>query len=211
MHFILPLLPYSYDAMEPFIDRKTMELHHTKHHQTYINKTNETLVELPSFTNLTIEELIKKINSLPEDKKTLLRNNAGGHINHTLFWSFLKKQTILHGNLKKAIEKKFNNIEIFKMEFEKHAINRFGSGWIWLIKNSNNELLITSTGNQDNPLMEKEIIGFNNSGYPIIGLDVWEHAYYLKYQNRRLDYVKAFWNILNWDEAELRFNHSITI
>ncbi|QOI10824.1 superoxide dismutase [Mn] [Blochmannia endosymbiont of Colobopsis nipponica] len=202
MSFELPSLKYNYNAMEPFFDSKTMEIHHTKHHQAYIDKANDALIDMPELTILHIEELIKKINILPENKKTILRNNAGGHFNHKLFWTFLKPGTILHGNLKKAIEKKFGNLEKFKTMFEENAMNRFGSGWTWLIK-KNNELEIVTTANQDNPLMGT-ISG--TEGYPIIGLDIWEHAYYLKYQNRRLDYIKAFWYIINWEEAELRFN-----
>lgn len=204
MSFTLPSLPYEYDALEPFFDTKTMKIHHQKHHQTYIDNTNSALADLPEFSNLSIIELIKKLKHLPNHKKTILRNNGGGHINHSLFWHFLKKDTILQGSLKNAIENNFYSISKFKDHFEKTAISHFGSGWIWLIKN-NDSLSVVSTTNQDNPLMGEEVSG--TTGYPILGLDVWEHSYYLKYQNKRLDYVKAFWNIVNWEEVSIRFNH----
>ncbi|URJ29397.1 Fe-Mn family superoxide dismutase [Blochmannia endosymbiont of Camponotus modoc] len=203
MSFILPSLTYSYDALEPFLDEKTMKIHHTKHHQTYIDNANAALIDLPEFSNLPVIELIKKLNHLPNHKRTILRNNAGGHINHSLFWKYLKKNTILQGSLKDAIEYNFSSISSFKDHFEKTAISRFGSGWVWLIK-QNDILSIVSTANQDNPLMGTDISGTN--GYPILGLDVWEHAYYLKYQNRRLDYIRSFWNIVNWDEVYTQFN-----
>lgn len=203
MSFILPSLTYSYDALEPFLDEKTMKIHHTKHHQAYIDNANTALIDLPEFSNLPVIELIKKLNHLPNHKKTILRNNAGGHINHSLFWKYLKKNTILQGSLKDAIEYNFSSISSFKDHFEKTAISRFGSGWVWLIK-QNDTLSIVSTANQDNPLMGTDISGTN--GYPILGLDVWEHAYYLKYQNRRLDYIRSFWNIVNWDEVYAQFN-----
>ncbi|URJ31795.1 Fe-Mn family superoxide dismutase [Blochmannia endosymbiont of Camponotus modoc] len=203
MSFILPSLTYSYDALEPFLDEKTMKIHHTKHHQAYIDNANAALIDLPEFSNLPVIELIKKLNHLPNHKKTILRNNAGGHINHSLFWKYLKKNTILQGSLKDAIEYNFSSISSFKDHFEKTAISRFGSGWVWLIK-QNDILSIVSTANQDNPLMGTDISGTN--GYPILGLDVWEHAYYLKYQNRRLDYIRSFWNIVNWDEVCTQFN-----
>ncbi|URJ24471.1 Fe-Mn family superoxide dismutase [Candidatus Blochmanniella camponoti] len=203
MSFILPSLPYPYDALEPFLDEKTMKIHHTKHHQAYIDNANAALIDLPEFSNLPVIELIKKLNHLPNHKKTILRNNAGGHINHSLFWKYLKKNTILQGSLKDAIEYNFSSISSFKDHFEKTAISRFGSGWVWLIK-QNDILSIVSTSNQDNPLMGADISGTN--GYPILGLDVWEHAYYLKYQNRRLDYIRSFWNVVNWDEVYTQFH-----
>lgn len=203
MSFTLPTLSYSYDALEPFFDEKTMVLHHQKHHQAYINNANLALLDLPKFSNLSIAELIQKLEYLPNNKKNILRNNCGGHINHSLFWKFLKKNTILQGPLKNAIEKNFSSIAEFKNNFEKIAVSHFGSGWIWLIK-KNNSLSIVSTTNQDNPLMGENISG--TSGFPILGLDVWEHSYYLKYQNKRLDYIKAFWNIVNWEEVSIRFN-----
>lgn len=205
MSFTLPVLPYAYNALEPFIDAQTMKIHHQKHHQTYINNANSALADLPEFSNIPIQELIQKLKYIPEQKKTVLRNNCGGHINHCLFWKFLKKDTILQDPLKMEIEKNFSSISIFKNNFEKAAMNRFGSGWIWLV-NHNNTLSIVSTANQDNPLMGKDIAG--TFGHPILGLDVWEHAYYLKYQNKRLDYIKAFWNIVNWEEVSTKFNQS---
>lgn len=206
MNFTLPELPYSYDALEPFLDAKTMNIHHQKHHQTYIDNTNAALIDLPTFQNLSIIELIKKLQYLPQHKQTILRNNGGGHINHSIFWKILKTNTTLTGSLKDAIENHFGSISDFKNNFEKIAINRFGSGWVWLVKQQHNTLSIVSTANQDNPLMGEKISGVY--GDPILGLDVWEHAYYLKYQNKRLDYVKAFWNIINWEEASIRFNQS---
>lgn len=202
MSFSLPLLNYNYDALEPYFDKKTMEIHHTKHHQTYINNANIALEKLPEFSSLSVEELIKKLDQLPADQKTVLRNNAGGHMNHSFFWQCLKQGTTLQDELKNVIVRNFGCIESFKENFEKVASMRFGSGWAWLVK-KNNKLTIVSTANQDNPLMGETISG--TSGYPILGLDLWEHAYYLKYQNLRLDYIRAFWNVVNWDEVATRF------
>ncbi|MXP67641.1 superoxide dismutase [Mn] [Pantoea sp. Aalb] len=203
MSYLLPSLPYAYDALEPFFDKQTMELHHTKHHQSYVNNANLAL-ENTEFKTLSVNELISKLDQLPKNKKEMLRNNAGGHANHSFFWKGLKKGTTLQGTLKLAIEKDFNSVNQFQEEFEKVALARFGSGWIWLIKKED-KLSIVSTANQDNPLMGENIIGI--SGYPILALDVWEHAYYLKYQNRRNDYIKAFWNVVNWNEALDIFNN----
>lgn len=202
MTYTLPTLPYAYDALEPHFDKQTMEIHHSKHHQAYINNANAALENLPEFASLGAEELISKIDQLPADKKTVLRNNAGGHANHSLFWKGLKPGTTLQGKLKAAIERDFASVEEFKNLFEKAAAGRFGSGWAWLVV-QNGKLAVTSTANQDNPLMGDTLAG--TSGYPVIGLDVWEHAYYLKYQNRRPDYIKAYWNVVNWDEAAARF------
>lgn len=204
MSFTLPSLPYSYDAMEPYFDKETMEIHHTKHHQIYINNANNALDSLLEFANVSVDDLIQKLDQLPADKKNVLRNNAGGHLNHSLFWKGLYQGTILQGRLKNAIEHDFGSISAFKDAFEKTAITHFGSGWAWLVKQAG-KLVVVSTANQDNPLMGEEISGA--SGYPILGLDVWEHAYYLKYQNRRSDYIKSFWNVVNWDEAAARFNY----
>ncbi|NRH25534.1 superoxide dismutase [Mn] [Pantoea stewartii] len=201
MSYSLPSLPYAYDALEPHFDKQTMEIHHTKHHQTYVNNANAAL-EGTEFADLPVDELITKLDQLPADKKGPLRNNAGGHANHSLFWKGLKTGTTLQGELKAAIEKDFGSVEKFQEEFEKAAATRFGSGWAWLVKEGD-KLAVVSTANQDNPLMGEAIAGV--SGYPIIGLDVWEHAYYLKYQNKRPDYIKAFWNVVNWDEAAARF------
>ena len=202
MSYTLPSLPYAYDALEPHFDKQTMEIHHTKHHQAYVNNANAALESLPEFANLPVEELITKLDQLPADKKTVLRNNAGGHANHSLFWKGLKKGTTLQGDLKAAIERDFGSVDNFKAEFEKAAASRFGSGWAWLVQKGD-KLAVVSTANQDSPLMGEAISGA--SGFPILGLDVWEHAYYLKFQNRRPDYIKEFWNVVNWDEAAARF------
>jgi superoxide dismutase, Fe-Mn family len=204
MSYSLPSLPYAYDALEPHFDKQTMEIHHSKHHQAYVNNANAALESLAGteFDGIPVEELIAKLDKLPADKKGPLRNNAGGHANHSLFWKGLKLGTTLQGELKAAIEKDFGSVEKFQEEFEKAATTRFGSGWAWLVKKGD-KLAVVSTANQDSPLMGEAISGA--SGFPIIGLDVWEHAYYLKYQNKRPDYIKAFWNVVNWDEAAARF------
>ncbi|MBX4180999.1 Fe-Mn family superoxide dismutase [Sodalis sp. CWE] len=204
MSFILPSLSYDYDALEPSFDKETMEIHHKKHHLTYINNANAILDQLPEFDNIPIDNLLQKLDKVPIKKRNELRNNVGGHFNHSFFWKGLKPGgTFLCGKLKNAIENSFGSVSKFQEFFEKTALMHFGSGWTWLIKN-NETLFVTSTMNQDNPLMGENISG--TSGNPIIGLDIWEHAYYLKYQNRRLDYVKSFWNVVNWDEAAVRFN-----
>lgn len=200
MSYLLPDLSYSYDALEPFFDEKTMRIHHTKHHQNYINNANA-ILEKTSFSSLSVEELMSIFNEISLENKIALQNNAGGHINHSLFWKNLKTGTVLQGDLKSEINKQFGCIENFKNEFEDVSLKHFGSGWSWLV-NQNGLLRIVSTKNQDNPLMGKLIS--NTYGNPIIGLDLWEHAYYLKYQNRRLDYIKSFWNVVNWDEASNR-------
>jgi len=205
MSYNLPSLPYAYDALEPYFDKQTMEIHHTKHHQTYVNNANAALESLPEFANLPVDELIKKLDQVSADKKTALRNNGGGHANHSLFWKGLKVGTTLHGELKTAIERDFGSVDAFKETFEKAAATRFGSGWAWLVL-KDHKLAVVSTANQDSPLMGEAISGA--SGYPIVALDVWEHAYYLKYQNRRPDYIKAFWNVVNWDEAAKRFSEA---
>lgn len=202
MPYTLPELPYTYDALEPHFDTMTMEIHHSKHHQAYVNNANAVLEGLDDFANMPVDELIANLDKLPADKFNALRNNAGGHANHSLFWKGLKMGTTLQGDLKAAIERDFGSVEAFQEEFEKAAATRFGSGWAWLVLNDG-KLVVTSTANQDSPLMGKTVSG--TEGYPIIGLDVWEHAYYLKYQNRRPDYVKAFWSVVNWDEAAERF------
>lgn len=203
MAYTLPELGYAYDALEPHFDKETMEIHHSKHHQAYVNNANAALESLPDFQNLSAEELIARLAELPADKQTPLRNNAGGHANHSFFWKNLKKGTTLGGSLKAAIERDFGSFEAFQAEFEKAAATRFGSGWAWLVVEGG-KLKVVSTANQDSPLMGTAVAGC--SGYPLIGLDVWEHAYYLKFQNRRPDYVKEFWNVVNWDEAQTRFD-----
>lgn len=202
MAYQLPALPYAYDALEPHFDTQTMEIHHSKHHQAYVNNANAVLANLPEWEKLSAEELIARLVELPENVRTTLRNNAGGHANHSLFWQILKTGTTLQGKLKAAIERDFGSVEAFQAEFEKAAATRFGSGWAWLVY-EDGKLKVVSTANQDSPLMGQAVSGA--SGYPIIGLDVWEHAYYLKFQNRRPDYIKAFWQVVNWDEAARRF------
>ena len=201
MAYQLPALPYAYDALEPHFDAQTMEIHHSKHHQAYVNNANAVLANLPEWEKLSAEELIARLAELPENVRTPLRNNAGGHANHSLFWQILKTGTTLQGKLKAAIERDFGSVEAFQAEFEKAAATRFGSGWAWLVY-EDGKLKVVSTANQDSPLMGQAVSGA--SGYPIIGLDVWEHAYYLKFQNRRPDYIKAFWQVVNWDEAARR-------
>lgn len=192
MAFELPKLPYAYDALEPYIDARTMEIHHTKHHNTYVTNLNAA-VEGTEFANKDIIELISNLDAVPEEKRTAVRNNGGGHANHTLFWEILTPggAKAPSGDLAAAIDAKFGSFEAFKDEFSKAAAGRFGSGWAWLVVDKNGELKVTSTPNQDSPYMEGET--------PILGLDVWEHAYYLNYQNRRPDYIVAFWNVVNWD------------
>ncbi|HFD0317935.1 superoxide dismutase [Mn] [Serratia marcescens] len=202
MSYSLPSLPYAYDALEPHFDKQTMEIHHTKHHQTYVNNANTVLEAYPELAKYSVEELIQDLDKVPADKRTFMRNNAGGHANHSFFWKNLKTGTTLGGDLKAAIERDFGSIEKFQEEFEKAAATRFGSGWAWLVL-KDGKLAVVSTANQDSPLMGEAVAGA--SGFPIIGLDVWEHAYYLKYQNKRPDYIKAFWNVVNWDEAAARF------
>ncbi|MFV9997530.1 MAG: superoxide dismutase [Mn] [Arsenophonus endosymbiont of Dermacentor nuttalli] len=207
MSYTLPSLPYEYGALEPYFDERTMKIHHTKHHQTYVNNTNDALKEFPELAKLDIDDLIQNLDKVPADKRTFLRNNAGSHANHSMFWIGLKIGTELKGELKSAIERDFGSVENFKEIFEKAAATHFGSGWAWLVLKSDGKLAVVSTANQDNPLMGEAISGV--SGYPILGLDVWEHAYYLKYENRRPEYIKAFWSVVNWDEAEKRFAEKV--
>lgn len=204
MAFTLPELGYAYDALEPHFDAQTMEIHHSKHHQAYVNNANAAIETLPAeFQNLSAEQLIARLAQLPADKQTVIRNNAGGHANHSFFWRNLQKGTSLSGSLKEAIERDFGSIEQFKEQFEKAAASRFGSGWAWLVL-ENGKLSVVSTPNQDSPWMDKELTGI--SGTPLLTLDVWEHAYYLKYQNRRPEYIKEFWNVVNWDAVQQRFD-----
>ncbi|KTL60066.1 superoxide dismutase [Photorhabdus laumondii subsp. laumondii] len=207
MSYSLPSLPYSYEALEPHFDKQTMEIHHTKHHQTYVNNTNSALEAFPELAGLGIDDLIQQLDKIPADKRTFVRNNAGGHANHSLFWKGLKLGTTLQGSLKEAIERDFGSIDSFKEKFEQAAATRFGSGWAWLVLKDDGKLAVVSTANQDSPLMGEAISGA--SGYPITGLDVWEHAYYLQYQNRRPDYIKAFWSVVNWDEAAKRYQEKV--
>ena len=197
MAYSLPDLPYPYDALEPHIDAQTMEIHHTKHHQAYINKVNDAIsgTELESKS---IEDLVANLQSIPENIRTAVQNNGGGHANHGLFWTVLGPQAggAPSGDLAKAIDASFGSLDRFREQFSNAAATRFGSGWAWLSVD-NGKLVVESTANQDSPL--------SSGRAPILGLDVWEHAYYLKYQNRRPDYVAAFWNVINWDEVARRF------
>lgn len=190
--FELPELPYAYDALEPTIDKETMNIHHTKHHNTYVTNLNNALEGHADLQDKSLEDLITNLNSLPESVQTAVRNNGGGHANHSLFWNTLSPNGGGNpsGELADKINEKFGSFDKFKEEFEAAAAGRFGSGWAWLVVN-NGELEITSTPNQDNPVMEGKT--------PLFGLDVWEHAYYLNYQNRRPDYAKAIWNVVDWD------------
>lgn len=202
MTYVLPPLPYAYDSLEPYIDSETMHLHHDKHHQTYVNNANAALESLTNELKvLSPEDLLKNLDKVPADKLAAIKNNVGGHVNHTLFWELLKVGTTLKGDLKSAIERDFGSVDAFKEKFAQAAATRFGSGWAWLVS-QNGKLAVVSTPNQDTPIMGEKFSGV--SGSPILTLDVWEHAYYLKYQNRRVDYISAFWNVVNWDKvAEL--------
>ena len=193
----LPKLNYSYDALEPYIDAKTMEIHYTKHHQAYIDKLNLALDKHPELFKKKVEELLgNNLKIVPEDIKTAVKNHGGGHLNHAFFWQTLAKDKKFEGGIEKEIIKQFESFEEFKKQFTDAAMNRFGSGWAWLVSDKG-KLEVMSTGNQDSPLMEgKE---------PIIGLDVWEHSYYLLYNNRRADYINAFFNIINWDKVNELF------
>ncbi|MCY8232974.1 superoxide dismutase SodA [Priestia endophytica] len=193
----LPQLPYAYDALEPHIDKETMNIHHTKHHNTYVTKLNDA-IKGTDLEAKSIEELVSNLDAVPENIRTAVRNNGGGHANHSLFWTILSPEGGGEptGELADAINKKFGSYEKFQEEFAAAAAGRFGSGWAWLVVD-NGEVAITSTPNQDSPLMEGKT--------PVLGLDVWEHAYYLNYQNRRPDYISAFWNVVNWDEVSKRY------
>ncbi len=203
MAYQLPPLPYAYDALEPHIDAKTMEIHHTKHHQAYITKVNEAIAGTPNESK-SVEELIASLSSVADDKRGAVRNNGGGHANHSLFWTVLGpgKGGSPKGELAAAIDAACGSFDKFKEAFANAGATRFGSGWAWLYL-SQGKLAVGSTANQDNPLMGQAIAGIE--GTPILGLDVWEHAYYLKYQNRRPDYIAAFWNVVNWDAVAERF------
>ncbi|MGM0844234.1 MAG: superoxide dismutase [Bacillota bacterium] len=198
MAFELPQLPYGYDALEPHIDKETMNIHHTKHHNAYVTKLNDALQGNDELLGKSVEEVIANLDAVPEGARTAVRNNGGGHANHSLFWTVLSPNGGGNpsGELAEAIESKFGSFEKFKEEFAAAGAGRFGSGWAWLVVN-NGELEVTSTLNQDSPLMDGKT--------PVLGLDVWEHAYYLNYQNRRPDYINAFWNVVNWEEVSKRY------
>ena len=194
----LPALPYAFNALEPFIDEQTMQIHHGKHHQAYVNNLNAALEKHPALQDKTIDQLIANLDAVPEDIRTAVRNNGGGHANHTMFWQIMGPNTggAPTGAVAEAIDKAFGGFDAFKEAFAKAGVGRFGSGWAWLVKKGDGVEII-STPNQDSPLMEGKT--------PILGIDVWEHAYYLKYQNKRPDYIAAWWNVVNWAEVNTRF------
>lgn len=198
--FSLPDLAYPFDALEPHIDAQTMQIHHSKHHQAYVDKLNAALAGHDDLQKKSVEELVTDLNNIPADIRVAVQNNGGGHANHSLFWTLLAPASDQAPGtaLLAAIEEQLGGFEKFKTAFAAEATNRFGSGWAWLVVNETKKLEITSTANQDSPLTA----GMK----PILGLDVWEHAYYLKYQNKRADYIVAFWNIVNWEEVEKRYN-----
>lgn len=199
MAFELPKLPYAEDALEPYIDAQTMNIHHTKHHQAYINNLNAALEKHPELANKSLDDLLSDLNAVPDDIRTAVRNNGGGTWNHNMFWEIMAPKTggSPSGELTKALEAAFDSFDAFKEEFTKAATTRFGSGWAWLVKQGEG-LAVVSTANQDNPL--------SDGATPILGLDVWEHAYYLKYQNRRPEYISNWWNVVNWTAVAERYN-----
>ncbi len=196
----LPILPYAYNALEPYIDEETMKIHHDKHHAAYVKNLNEALSKHEEFFEKSLEELLLNLNEIPEDIRTAVRNNAGGHVNHTMFWQIMSPNSggEPSGELAEEIKKHFGSFGEFQNKFNDAGLKRFGSGWVWLVKDKEGKLQVMSTTNQDNPITE---------GYlPIMGNDVWEHAYYLKYRNMRADYLNAWWNVVNWQEVDNRFN-----
>ncbi|MCW3795787.1 MULTISPECIES: superoxide dismutase [Paenibacillus] len=199
MTFQLPALPYANDALEPHIDAKTMEIHHDRHHNTYVTNLNAALESAPELQEKSLEDLIANLDSVPEGIRTAVRNNGGGHANHSLFWEIIGPNGggAPTGDIAAAIDSELGGYDKFKEDFAKAATTRFGSGWAWLVVGKDGKLSITSTPNQDSPLFE----GLT----PVLGLDVWEHAYYLNYQNKRPDYIAAFWNVINWDEVNKRY------
>lgn len=217
--FTLPDLPYAYNALEPYIDERTMQIHHDKHHAAYVKNLNDALVGQDALLAMPVEELMKNLASVPEAVRTKVRNNGGGHFNHSLFWTVMSanqkgEARMPSGDLAKAMDATFGDFVKFQELFAAAAMGRFGSGWVWLVKdpsaNSGQaKLTIVDTPNQDNPLMEAVPAG-RQGRTPVLGLDVWEHAYYLKYQNVRADYIKAWWNVVNWVEVEKRFDAAKT-
>lgn len=201
--FTLPQLPYAYNAVEPYIDEQTMKIHHTKHHQTYVDKLNAALESHPDLANKSVEELLRGFDSLPDAVKPAVRNHAGGHANHSLFWTLMGPQTDTAptGKVADAITENFGNFETFKERFTATATGHFGSGWAWLVVKTDKKLALYSLPNQDSPLMTGDT--------PILGLDVWEHAYYLKYQNRRPEYIDAFWSVVNWAEVDRQYIQAV--
>jgi Fe-Mn family superoxide dismutase len=198
MAYEVPALPYAYNALEPHIDEATMHLHHDKHHAAYVTKLNAAVEKHPDLQKKTAEELVRNLSTLPEDIRGAVRNNGGGHVNHTMFWEIMgpNKGGVPTGAIADAINRSFGNFDTFKEKFEAAGVNQVGSGWAWLVRTKSGEFQIKSTANQDNPM--------TNGEFPVMGNDVWEHAYYLKYQNRRPDYLKAWWNVVNWDEINKR-------
>jgi Fe-Mn family superoxide dismutase len=201
MAFELPPLPYDYNALEPYIDTQTMQIHHDKHHQAYVTNLNNALQGHDQLSTMSVDDLLRNISQVPEGIRTAVRNNAGGHSNHSMFWTIMKpggggEPT---GNLASAIQQAFGSFDAFKSAFNDAGTKRFGSGWAWLVLDSSGKLQVISTANQDSPLMD--------GLYPVMGNDVWEHAYYLKYQNRRPEYLNAWWNVVNWDEVARRYGH----
>ena len=199
----LPKLPYAFDALEPTIDARTMEIHHGKHHAAYVNNLNKALESAPDLAGKSAEALISNLNAVPEAIRTAVRNNGGGHVNHSMFWQIMKPMGggVPGGDLAKAIDAAFGGFDAFAEKFNAAGAGRFGSGWAWLSLDGGGKLTVHSTANQDNPMME----GLK----PVMGCDVWEHAYYLNYQNRRPDYVAAFWNVVNWDQAEANYQAAL--
>ena len=207
MKYELPKLPYAYDALEPYIDARTMEIHYTKHHQTYVNKLNEALDKHPEIVDRPLDELLANLDAVPEDIRTAVRNHGGGHANHSFFWTIMGAQggagvgNEPEGKVAGEIVATFGDVAKFKEEFAKAAGGVFGSGWAWLVIGADGKLAITSTPNQDSPIMRGQ--------KPLLGLDVWEHAYYLKYQNKRPDYIEAWWNVVNWSAVNKKFSASV--
>ena len=200
MPFELPDLPYGFDALEPHIDTATMQIHHGRHHQTYVNNLNAAIEKAPELGGKSLDELVRGINDVPESVRTAVRNNGGGHWNHSMFWKWMAPNAggSPEGEVGRAINESFGGFDKFKEQWSAAGAGRFGSGWVWLL-NDGGKLSITSTANQDNPLME-------GKSAPILGLDVWEHAYYLRYQNKRPDYISAWWNVVNWEAVESAFS-----
>ncbi|MBE9012627.1 superoxide dismutase [Pseudanabaenaceae cyanobacterium LEGE 13415] len=204
MAFELKPLPYGYDALEPYIDATTMQLHHDKHHAAYVNNLNAAIEKYSDLQSKSVEELVTNLDQVPEDVRMAVRNNAGGHVNHTMFWEIMGSNGggEPNGAIAEAINNSFGSFDAFKQQFNDAGTKRFGSGWVWLVRSSQGDLKVVSTPNQDNPMTEGHT--------PIMGNDVWEHAYYLKYQNRRPEYLNAWWNVLNWEEINRRFDAAMS-
>lgn len=200
----LPPLPYAYDALQPYIDAETMQLHHDKHHATYVDNLNKAIANYPNLQNQDLEDLLRNLETVPEDIRTTVRNNGGGHINHTMFWEIMGPDSggEPQGELAEQINQTFGSFADFQTAFEEAGTKQFGSGWVWLVLNDEGDLQITSTPNQDNPMME--------GLYPVMGNDVWEHAYYLSYRNRRAEYLDAWWNVVNWEAVNQRYEQGRT-